>query len=93
MNDDLQTRLTAASLIGTLAFGRLALAMLFAGNALIYAVARGADGLAGMVLAITAAAGSYAAQMLYTVQANKAGVVAHGIVLLASIGSFVSLVF
>lgn len=91
MSDDLQNRLTVASLTGTLAFGRLALAMLFAGNALVYAVTRGADGFTGLVLAIAAAAGSYVAQLLYTLQAERAGLIAHAVVLIAAIGSFISM--
>lgn len=87
MSDDLQNRLSAASFAGTLAFGRLALAMLFAANGLAYLVSNGAKGSAGVALAIISAALSYAAQELYTRGCDRSGMVVHATVLVSAIAS------
>jgi len=88
----LQHRLTAASFSGTLAFGRLTLAMLFGANGLAYLVSNGAKGIAGVALAIISAALSYAAQELYTRGCDRSGALIHAAVLVVAIASGVCFV-
>lgn len=66
-------RLTAASFAGTLAFGRLAIALAFAANAVGYYTSPGFLHGFGMLAGVLAAAAAYWAQLLFTQDHVKVG--------------------
>ena len=90
MTVDLQT----ASFCGTLAYGRLVLAMLFVANLFAWGMFGGIAAKAGVALAIAATAAAYFSQMLHTADNVRLGLtvqlgstlaaVASGIALLAA---------
>jgi hypothetical protein len=78
-------RITAASFAGTLAFGRLAIALLFACNAVGYhASPFGGAHAFGMLSAALAAGAAYWAQFLFTQEHVKVGLRFMGLSVLAS---------
>lgn len=74
LDPETQRALTCHSFAGSLAYGRLALALVFALNALIYFVGAGQPGIAGMFLAVLATGLAYGSQALFTCGANKHGI-------------------
>jgi hypothetical protein len=63
---DHDSRASIASFAGTLALGRLCIALVFAANLVLYLGTQGHAGRWGVVLALLAAGVAYAAQTVYT---------------------------
>jgi hypothetical protein len=63
---DHDSRASIASFVGTLALGRLCIALVFAANLVLYLATQGHAGRWGVILALLAAGVAYAAQTVYT---------------------------